>query len=306
MQQRSTSLQAALDDERAREALFEGEPGAEVVTFLRRVGAYVQEIEDPQDPQNAYGGGGGRMKREAVPLDRLMTFDEYRHLMEMGATGRILVARHPSTPESALLALAADPDRHVASAVCARPGLAVAVMRALAVHPSPIVILQLARLPDLDDESADRVSRHPEVIHARRPRPQPAPRRKYGKGNLERALKDAAYRATMLREDSDAGEFLRGMGALGSPDRSFVFNHYKDLMTKGDYARTLVAKHPGTPEHRLIELVETGSAEVQSAVLENVERCTVAVFEAAAKSEHPAVREKAATLLDVARKTAKR
>ncbi len=163
MQDRSDPLRVLLDSEKARDALFNEQPNAELVKFLGRVGAYVVAREDQQDPQNMYGGGGGRLTREAVPLDAQMPFEEYRHLMEMGSGGRILVANHPSTPEAALLDLAADADRHVADKVCRREGISAEVMRVLAAHPDVIVVREAATLPRLDRGSVNRLSSHPDA-----------------------------------------------------------------------------------------------------------------------------------------------
>lgn len=153
-------LRALVSSEKTREAIFERQPDAPLAIFLRRVGAYVKGIEDSQDPENAYGGGGGRMKREAQPLDASMPFEEYRHLMTMGRDARILVAAHPSTPVSALLELAADPDRFVAAVVARRASVPAEVVRVLACHADVAVLEMAAALPGLDQEAIERLSRH--------------------------------------------------------------------------------------------------------------------------------------------------
>lgn len=130
----SIDLHRALRNATYRESAVElADPAVEL---LRRAGAYAERLEGPpEESYSTYGEYLGMTRpvlRERVPLDPTLPFEALKPLLAGGPFGRLLVARHPSTPAATLLALAEDEDKDVQAAVRMNRNGGVEVLRVLA------------------------------------------------------------------------------------------------------------------------------------------------------------------------------
>lgn len=129
----AADLARALEIGSDRESLVgSSEP---LATFLRRAGAFFRAAHEEIDFTDwngaVVGRGAGAMIRAAIPPDASLPFAELEPLLRMGPFARELVARHPSTPPSALLALAAAEEFDVQDAVLSRADLTPEVLERL-------------------------------------------------------------------------------------------------------------------------------------------------------------------------------
>lgn len=111
--------------------------------FLRRAGAFFratyEEIDFTDWNGAVVGSGPGAMIRAAIPPDASLPFAELEPLLRMGPFARELVARHPSTPPSVLLELAAAEEFDVQDALLSRADLTPEVLARLRASRFPSI-----------------------------------------------------------------------------------------------------------------------------------------------------------------------
>ena len=99
-------LEKALGSDAARESFYVY--GGALAQLLARLGAYTHHPIDETEyhDQKAVGYPHERMRKDRIPLDPTLRFEEYAHLLSRGRAVCAIIARHPSTPQAIVLEIA--------------------------------------------------------------------------------------------------------------------------------------------------------------------------------------------------------
>ena len=246
-------LDEALGSDAARESFYAY--GGALAQLLARLGAYTHHPIDETDYHDQKGVGypHGRMRKDRIPRDPTLRFEEYAHLLSRGQVVCGIIARHPSTPEATVLEIA-----RAARAAANAP-------------PPPVIAAPLQPEPVIEDAELEG------MLDAARRRESPEQLAGPAFLLLRRV---GAFHYNYWVEEGGEEIWYDGGSVVGRgpaqvirfatpPDPLLPYAAFARLLElapgteNGRTARCLVAGHPSTPPEVLLSLARDGDAAVR-------------------------------------------